>query len=120
MSTDPAGSDQHQVSNFNIANVLTVVRIVLVPFFAWALLQDGGDSTTWRWVGRLNLQGVSTWPLRFVWPARGGRRVHPCRYGGAARQKSGFAARQRPGMADRVATRFGVNSRETVYPRLNH
>lgn len=37
-------------SNFNIANVLTVLRIVLVPFFAWALLMDGGDSSLWRWV----------------------------------------------------------------------
>lgn len=37
-------------SNFNIANVLTVLRIVLVPFFAWALLLDGGDSSLWRWV----------------------------------------------------------------------
>ena len=41
---------EQQVSNFNIANVLTTLRIVLVPFFGWALLQDGGDSATWRWV----------------------------------------------------------------------
>ena len=41
---------EQQVSNFNIANVLTTLRIVLVPFFGWALLQDGGDSTLWRWV----------------------------------------------------------------------
>ena len=39
-----------QVSNFNIANVLTTLRIVMVPFFAWALLHDGGDSPTWRWI----------------------------------------------------------------------
>jgi CDP-diacylglycerol--glycerol-3-phosphate 3-phosphatidyltransferase len=41
---------EKQVSNFNIANVLTVVRIVLVPVLAWALLHDGGDSMTWRWI----------------------------------------------------------------------
>ena len=41
---------ERQVSNFNIANVLTVVRIVLVPVLAWALLHDGGDSTMWRWI----------------------------------------------------------------------
>ncbi len=41
---------EQQVSNFNIANVLTTVRIVMVPFFAWALLQDGGDSVLWRWI----------------------------------------------------------------------
>ena len=43
-------TQQRQVSNFNIANVLTTLRIVCVPFFAWALLHDGGDSVTWRWV----------------------------------------------------------------------
>lgn len=35
---------------WNIANAITTVRIVVVPFFAWALLVDGGGSTTWRWV----------------------------------------------------------------------
>ncbi len=33
---------------WNAANVLTVLRIVCVPFFAWALLADGGHSTTGR------------------------------------------------------------------------
>ena len=37
-------------SNLNIANALTTLRIVMVPFFGWALLQDGGDSITWRLV----------------------------------------------------------------------
>jgi CDP-diacylglycerol---glycerol-3-phosphate 3-phosphatidyltransferase len=37
-------------SNWNVPNVLTTVRIVLVPFFAWALLIDGGDDITWRCV----------------------------------------------------------------------
>lgn len=36
------------VSNWNLPNVLTGLRIVLVPFFGWALLYDGGDSITWR------------------------------------------------------------------------
>ena len=44
MSTD------HQVSNFNIANVLTVLRIAMVPLFGWALLHDGGNDPTWRWI----------------------------------------------------------------------
>ena len=43
-------SIEHQVSNFNIANVLTTLRIVMVPFFGWALLQDDGNSTMWRWI----------------------------------------------------------------------
>jgi CDP-diacylglycerol--glycerol-3-phosphate 3-phosphatidyltransferase len=50
MSTDPTHADQRQVSNLNIANVLTVLRIAMVPLFGWALLHDGGDSPTWRWV----------------------------------------------------------------------
>ncbi len=37
-------------SNWNVPNALTTLRIVMVPFFAWALLVDGGQSTGWRWV----------------------------------------------------------------------
>ena len=43
-------STERQVSNFNIANVLTTLRIVMVPFFAYALLHDDGNSPTWRWI----------------------------------------------------------------------
>ena len=43
MTTDPG-------SNLNLPNALTALRILMVPFFAWALLQDGGDSITWRLV----------------------------------------------------------------------
>jgi CDP-diacylglycerol--glycerol-3-phosphate 3-phosphatidyltransferase/cardiolipin synthase len=35
-------------SAWNLANVLTVLRIVLVPFFAWALLVDGGHTVSGR------------------------------------------------------------------------
>jgi len=35
-------------SNWNLPNVLTGLRIVMVPFFAFALLHDGGDSVGWR------------------------------------------------------------------------
>ena len=38
------------VSNWNVPNALTTLRIVLVPFYGWALLVDGGDSVTWRCV----------------------------------------------------------------------
>ena len=37
-------------SNWNIPNALTTLRIILVPFFGWALLVDGGDSVLWRTV----------------------------------------------------------------------
>ncbi len=40
-------------SNFNVPNVLTSLRIVMVPFFGWALLVDGGDSVLWRCVAYL-------------------------------------------------------------------
>jgi CDP-diacylglycerol--glycerol-3-phosphate 3-phosphatidyltransferase len=39
-----------QPSNWNVPNLLTTLRIGLVPFFGWALLVDGGDSITWRCV----------------------------------------------------------------------
>src|SRR5690606_14242679 len=37
-------------SNLNVPNALTTLRILIVPVFGWALLHDGGDSTTWRWI----------------------------------------------------------------------
>lgn len=43
-------SDAPRASNWNVPNALTLLRIVMVPFFAWALLVDGGADTTWRWV----------------------------------------------------------------------
>lgn len=38
-----------QVSPFNVANGLTVLRVVMVPLFAWLLLVDGGGEGTRRW-----------------------------------------------------------------------
>jgi len=38
------------VSRMNIANVLTVFRIVLVPVLAWAILAHSGQSILWRLV----------------------------------------------------------------------
>lgn len=37
-------------SPWNSANIVTMARIALVPFFAWALLVDGGEDARWRWV----------------------------------------------------------------------
>src|SRR4051812_6735844 len=37
-----------QPSNLNIANVLTVIRILGVPFFGWFLLTEDGQSIGWR------------------------------------------------------------------------
>jgi CDP-diacylglycerol--glycerol-3-phosphate 3-phosphatidyltransferase len=37
-------------SRWNVANIVTMVRIALVPFFVWALVIDGGDSLVWRFV----------------------------------------------------------------------
>ena len=39
-----------RVSSWNIANQLTVLRMLLVPVFGWALLVDDGGSTVWRLV----------------------------------------------------------------------
>ena len=45
---DPAASPPQTAKVVNIANGLTLLRLLLVPVFAWALLQDGGTDTTWR------------------------------------------------------------------------
>ena len=37
-----------RVSNWNIANQLTVLRLVLVPVFFWLLLHDDGAKDGWR------------------------------------------------------------------------
>ncbi len=40
-------------SSWNVPNALTTLRILMVPFFGWALLVDGGDSILWRCVAYL-------------------------------------------------------------------
>lgn len=47
--THPA-SGEPPVPNLNIANVLTTLRILMVPFFVWALLADNSEQGLWRWV----------------------------------------------------------------------
>ena len=44
--TDPQAAARP--SNVNLPNILTTVRIALVPFFGVALLMDGGESIPWR------------------------------------------------------------------------
>jgi len=39
---------ERTVSNWNVPNALTTLRILMVPFYGYALLQDGGDSIGWR------------------------------------------------------------------------
>ncbi len=43
-------SGNSQVSNGNIANIITIVRILLAPLFVWLVLLDGGDHGVWRLV----------------------------------------------------------------------
>ncbi|WP_414695743.1 CDP-diacylglycerol--glycerol-3-phosphate 3-phosphatidyltransferase [Oryzihumus sp.] len=42
------GEPEQQPSAWNIANALTVLRILLVPLFGWLLLLDHGTQATWR------------------------------------------------------------------------
>ena len=46
----PTDQPAPEPSNWNVPNALTTLRIVAVPFFAWALLHDGGHDLTSRWV----------------------------------------------------------------------
>ncbi|GAA4041562.1 hypothetical protein GCM10023063_29360 [Arthrobacter methylotrophus] len=38
---------------WNLPNLLTMLRIVLVPFFVWFLLADNGRHGIWRWAAVL-------------------------------------------------------------------
>ncbi len=49
-SSAPVASDDAKPSNWNVPNALTTLRIILVPFYGWALLYDGGESVLWRTV----------------------------------------------------------------------
>lgn len=46
--TDAATASAPPVGLWNIANILTVSRLLLVPIFAVLLLHDGGRDTGWR------------------------------------------------------------------------
>jgi CDP-diacylglycerol--glycerol-3-phosphate 3-phosphatidyltransferase len=48
MTESQSGDQPVQQSNWNIPNALTTLRILMVPFYGYALLQDGGDSIGWR------------------------------------------------------------------------
>ena len=50
MSTEPRPEPPGKVSPWNIANILTMLRILIVPFFGWALLYEDGTNTTARLV----------------------------------------------------------------------
>ncbi|MGI8307600.1 CDP-diacylglycerol--glycerol-3-phosphate 3-phosphatidyltransferase [Saccharopolyspora hattusasensis] len=58
MTADGAASDSAAVNPtepppvplVNIANILTVSRLALVPVFLVALFWDGGHDTLWRWI----------------------------------------------------------------------
>jgi CDP-diacylglycerol---glycerol-3-phosphate 3-phosphatidyltransferase len=45
---DPAVAPVAPVSNWNVANALTALRLLLVPLFGWVLLVDGGDNPRYR------------------------------------------------------------------------
>ncbi|HEY6749193.1 MAG TPA: CDP-diacylglycerol--glycerol-3-phosphate 3-phosphatidyltransferase [Mycobacteriales bacterium] len=45
---DPAATPPQTARVANVANGLTLVRLLLVPVFAWALVQQDGTDTRWR------------------------------------------------------------------------
>lgn len=46
--SDPLADPPSPVSAWNVANALTVFRLVLVPFFVVALFWHGGHATSWQ------------------------------------------------------------------------
>jgi CDP-diacylglycerol--glycerol-3-phosphate 3-phosphatidyltransferase len=45
---DPAPAARAAASNWNVANLLTMLRIALVPLFVLVFVHDGGRDTGWR------------------------------------------------------------------------
>ena len=60
---DPLTAPVAHVSNLNIANQLTILRLLLVPVFAVALLWDSGDSSPWR-IAAFAVFAVASWTDR--------------------------------------------------------
>lgn len=51
MTANPQGAPQQSAPpNFNIANVLTVIRLILVPVFIWLMLVPGVKAQVWAFV----------------------------------------------------------------------
>ena len=48
VAPDPAPAARAAASNWNVANLLTMLRIVLVPLFVLVFVHEGGHSTHWR------------------------------------------------------------------------
>ena len=48
MAPDPAAATRAPASNWNVANFLTMLRIVLVPLFVVVFMHDGGHDSHWR------------------------------------------------------------------------
>jgi CDP-diacylglycerol---glycerol-3-phosphate 3-phosphatidyltransferase len=48
LTEDPIGDPPSPASAWNIANALTVLRLILVPVFVVALFAHGGHETGWR------------------------------------------------------------------------
>ena len=49
VAPEPAqGARAAAVSNWNVANLLTMLRVVLVPLFVLVFVHDGGRDTGWR------------------------------------------------------------------------
>lgn len=45
-----ASAGESPASSGNVANIITVVRILLAPVFIWLLALDGGQHGTMRWI----------------------------------------------------------------------
>ena len=48
--SDAPTAPERRTSNWNVPNALSSLRIVMLPFFGWALLTHDGHSPGWRWV----------------------------------------------------------------------
>lgn len=50
-NANAAGKKSGQVSNWNLPNFLTALRIIFIPFFAWLVLRGDDTHIGWMWGG---------------------------------------------------------------------
>lgn len=61
MSESATGAAAKRTSNFNLPNIITVVRILLAPVFIWLLLADDGQDGPIRfWAAGLFIVAIAT------------------------------------------------------------
>ena len=71
--TDPIAEVPSEASAWNIANAITMLRLLLVPVFAVVLFHGDGHQTGWR-IGAWGVFAVASFTDRLWFPNESGHR----------------------------------------------